>query len=300
MFKGYIYRHWLVNDKGIEKNYIGQTINSLQVRWQSNGKGYLINEQDSKFAKAIRKYGWNNFTHEVILTIKCETKEELKFWLNQWEAYYIEKYDSFYNGYNSTTGGDGCLLSEETKQKMSDSATSKIKVICLNTSEIFDSISDAYKWATGRCDVANVGTRIGACCRGEAITAYRHPDTGERLTWAYLEDYEYMTQYEIDDRLNKSNHAISLEDEVNIHTTDEKQNLHTGTLEDRLSPLYKIFTKKQITVFNEYFLDGKTIEEIASTYNVSTNAIWKTKKTIEDRIRERYTEASFAELIELR
>ena len=163
MFKGYIYHHWIINDKGIKKSYIGQTINSLQVRWQSNGKGYLINEQDSKFAKAIKKYGWNNFTHEVILTIECKTKEELKFWLNQWEAYYIEEYDSFHNGYNSTTGGDGYLLSEETKQKMSDSATSKIKVICLNTSDIFDSISDAYKWATMRDDVANVGARIGAC-----------------------------------------------------------------------------------------------------------------------------------------
>lgn len=117
MYKGYIYRHWIVNDKDVEKSYIGQTKGELQERWE-NGNGYT-RKQDHKFARAIRKYGWNAFNHEILLTIECETEEELLFWLDQWEVYCIEKYDSFHNGYNSTTGGGNGIRCEESKKRMS-------------------------------------------------------------------------------------------------------------------------------------------------------------------------------------
>lgn len=127
MYKGYIYRHWIINDKGIEKSYIGQTyLQTIEQRFGDNGKGYTYDskkenkEADHKFARAIRKYGWDAFNHEVVLTIECETEEELIFWLDEWEKWYIEKYNSFYNGYNSTTGGGrGKKDSEETKLKKS-------------------------------------------------------------------------------------------------------------------------------------------------------------------------------------
>ena len=112
MYKGYIYRHWIVNDKSINKSYIGQTKqSSVEVRWGNNGSGYKPqkDKEPTKFWKSISKYGWDSFTHDILLVIECKTEEELVFWLNQWEMYYIEKYDSFHNGYNSTLGGDGTL-----------------------------------------------------------------------------------------------------------------------------------------------------------------------------------------------
>ena len=126
MCKGYIYRHWIVNDKGQEKSYIGQVYNRTpQQRWGTNGRGYLQKRKDgqySYFGKTIKKYGWDNFQHKVLLTIECETLEELVFWLDQWEAYYIEKYDSFYNGYNGTNGGkNGYIVTDETKNRQSES-----------------------------------------------------------------------------------------------------------------------------------------------------------------------------------
>lgn len=125
MYKGYIYRHWIVNDKDVEQSYIGQVYNRTpQQRWK-DGNGYLEERKDgelSYFGKAIKKYGWDNFNHKVLFSIECETLEELVFWLDQWEIYYIEKYNSFHNGYNSTTGGkNGYIASEETKQRQSDS-----------------------------------------------------------------------------------------------------------------------------------------------------------------------------------
>ena len=94
MYKGYIYRHWIINDKGIEKSYIGQTCKDVEERWGYNGKRYT-KSKNQKFANAIRKYGWDSFHHDIILTIKCETLEELHYWLKDWERYYIWKYDSF-------------------------------------------------------------------------------------------------------------------------------------------------------------------------------------------------------------
>lgn len=42
MRKGYIYRHWIVNDKGQEKSYIGQTAkNNPRERWRHGGSGYI-------------------------------------------------------------------------------------------------------------------------------------------------------------------------------------------------------------------------------------------------------------------
>jgi group I intron endonuclease len=129
MYKGYVYRHWHVNEDDVEKSYVGQTITTLTKRWDK-GKGYTKTRKKdgnlAEFANAINKYGWDNFNHDILLIIECETLEELVFWLDAWEKYYIEKYDSFYNGYNGTTGGrNGYIVSEETKQKHSEAQTER-------------------------------------------------------------------------------------------------------------------------------------------------------------------------------
>ena len=129
MYKGYIYRHWLINDEDVEKSYIGQTyLESVEQRWGNNGKGYTYDSKkedkkaDHKFARAINKYGWDSFNHEIIGIVEAKTLEQLKLDLDEWEKYYIEKYDSCDNGYNSDYGGtNGKVDSEETKLKKSQS-----------------------------------------------------------------------------------------------------------------------------------------------------------------------------------
>ena len=132
MFKGYIYRHWIIDDKGIEKSYIGQVYSlkgkaNPQRRWGLNGKGYAPGKEKepTKFYNAIKKYGWDNFNHKVLFAVECKTEEELVFWLDEWEKYYIWLYDSFYNGYNSTTGGSNGIMSEESKRKLSETKKGK-------------------------------------------------------------------------------------------------------------------------------------------------------------------------------
>ena len=120
MYKGYIYRHWLINDKGIEQSYIGQTIQNIKQRWGNDGSNYTKGEQNHKFARAINKYGWDAFTHEIIGIVEAETEEQLKADLNEWEIYYIDYYNSFYNEYNSNTGGNGYIVTDEIRQKRSE------------------------------------------------------------------------------------------------------------------------------------------------------------------------------------
>jgi hypothetical protein len=96
-----IYKH---TNKINGKVYIGQTINAEDpnIRWQ-NGDGY---SPMYPFGKAIDKYGWNNFTHEIIET-NIESLEQA----NAREIYWIEFYHSYIKdpqckGYNATKGGD--------------------------------------------------------------------------------------------------------------------------------------------------------------------------------------------------
>lgn len=201
MYRGYIYRHWIVNDKGEEKSYIGQTVKTnVRKRWQGNGSGYLQHNLNNKFANAIKKYGWNNFHHDIIGIVEADTKDQLISDLDEWEKYYIDKYDSFYNGYNSTTGGSrGKSVSEESKQKQREKMTGRThteeskhkmsesrkgennpkakKVICLETKQVFGCAKDASKW----CGVKS-NSDILKCCKGKRKTCGGY-------CWMYYSDY---------------------------------------------------------------------------------------------------------------
>lgn len=77
------------------KVYIGQSIN-IASRWRRHRTD--ANIKDTPLYQDIRKYGLNNFSFEVIE--EC-TKEQL----DERERFWIDKYDSYNNGYNLTSGG---------------------------------------------------------------------------------------------------------------------------------------------------------------------------------------------------
>ena len=80
------------------KKYIGITQQTPERRWK-NGKGYSTQH----FARAIQKYGWNNFEHIILMSNL--TKNQACYY----ERLYIKKYEttSPEKGYNETLGGDG-------------------------------------------------------------------------------------------------------------------------------------------------------------------------------------------------
>ena len=105
---GYIYKITnIINNK----IYIGQTIKSVKHRWNQHKRNarYSIENKvyDHHLARAILKYGTDSFIVETIEDIIADNRKLLADTLNEKETYYIEFYNSFYNGYNSTLGGAG-------------------------------------------------------------------------------------------------------------------------------------------------------------------------------------------------
>lgn len=294
MYKGYIYRHWLEN-----KSYIGQTyMETPQQRWQ-NGRGY--SNVNTKFSRAIKKYGWDSFGHEVLLAFECETKEELVFWLNQWEIYYIEKYDSFNNGYNSTTGGDNYIVCEETKQKMSERQDwRKRQVVCINTGETFNSLIDAYEWVSGK--KCNDGvTAISKCCRNvEGYKArFKHPDTNEKLVWAWKKDYDKMTHDDIIKKLADAG-VYSGATVVSFETVNENVTYKQDGIDvDSLNYALRFLNANQLYIFKAVMLQEKTLQEVAKETGKSKESVGRTYKEVIKLIQQRFTVAQFKEIITL-
>lgn len=83
------------------KCYIGQSVN-IHKRWNNHKSAcYNTNAHEYNYYlyRAMRKYGIENFTFEIIE--ECE-----QILLNEREKFWISYYDTFKNGYNETEGGD--------------------------------------------------------------------------------------------------------------------------------------------------------------------------------------------------
>lgn len=86
-----------------DKCYIGQTVKTAEARWKEHQQhAYGIHENDRKktLYKAIRKYGLENFTFEVLQDNIDDCDQ-----LDKAEIYWIDFYNSFLHGYNETSGG---------------------------------------------------------------------------------------------------------------------------------------------------------------------------------------------------
>lgn len=90
---------YLITNNINGKQYVGQTIMTLTQRWNKH-LSVSRTENPTGIAAAIKKYGKENFSIELIATCKVED-------LNDLEIYYIKKYNTYSNGYNLTLGGEG-------------------------------------------------------------------------------------------------------------------------------------------------------------------------------------------------
>lgn len=105
------------------KVYVGQTVN-LKKRWGYNGEHYTTKKKDgsfiqASFARAIEKYGWKNFKHNIILENVSKSEADYA------EKYLIKWYKIHGLSYNITDGGEGCcgvhrVFSEEERRKISE------------------------------------------------------------------------------------------------------------------------------------------------------------------------------------
>ena len=105
-----VYRHTSPSGKA----YVGITCQKPERRW-SRGVGYVSNQY---FTHAIKKYGWDNFTHEILLEGLTKEQAELaeQLFIGYWDLMNSEK------GYNLESGGNAQhKASEASRRKMSES-----------------------------------------------------------------------------------------------------------------------------------------------------------------------------------
>lgn len=88
------------------KVYVGIThYKNPELRWRKDGVGYYGN---TVFFRAIKKYGWSNFSHEILFR-GCSEKLAKTL-----EQAYIKYFKGRNMSYNMTIGGDGHNLGMES------------------------------------------------------------------------------------------------------------------------------------------------------------------------------------------
>ena len=194
-----IYKHTnIINNKC----YIGQTKRKdLNSRWR-NGKGY---SQCRKFYRAIKKYGWNSFRHDIL-----ESNILTQELANEREIYYIELYDSIHKGYNASKGGH---------------STEYLGKEVLKLDKNFN-ILDEYHSLTDAANLNNliIGS-ISNCCLCKRYT------TGGFM-WCFKEDYDNYKR-KVEERKERKNIKI-MNIEIKESATEKKQELIAFKLSEEL------------------------------------------------------------------
>lgn len=97
------------------KKYVGITSRDVNVRWK-DGKGY---KENTHLDSAIKKYGWDNFDHDVIYDNLSEYEAKSK----EAELILLWGTNDRRIGYNMTLGGEGtsgCYPSKRTREILSN------------------------------------------------------------------------------------------------------------------------------------------------------------------------------------
>jgi len=261
---GIIYK---ITNKINEKIYIGQTIKKrgFQDRYPYRGIGIerVYKHHKSKKDKnvgynkhlfnSMLKYGLNNFEVEECFDVALSKDE-----LNKKEIYYISFYDSFYNGYNQTLGGNStfgipvlsgseCSVSRSVLQISIDGKIIK-KWAC---------ISDVTK------ELNIDSSKICCVCRGQR-------NTTQGYVWAYSEDYDKNIDYSILPRAKNRKKGVKpvvlLDENFNIikkyvSVNSASRNLNISTFEISNICSYKIRNKYNCILFYESEYNQKRLTQ---------------------------------------
>lgn len=92
------------------KSYIGKTEYSVENRWKEHSRAYKYEQNQSRaLYRAMNKYGVENF--KCLKLLETDTP-------NEDEVLYIQKYNTYHNGYNETLGGDGAAYLELPEEEI--------------------------------------------------------------------------------------------------------------------------------------------------------------------------------------
>ena len=136
-----------------QKQYVGKTMFTVEKRW----KEHLIDAKKQRVIhrplyNAIQKYAAENFNIAVLeQCLPEESSEKEKFW--------IQKLNTYYNGYNATLGGDGRISLDYAKivrlfdttlksqQEIANDCNCSIDSVRNIVSQYFDNVDWNLRWS---------------------------------------------------------------------------------------------------------------------------------------------------------
>ena len=252
------------------KKYIGITHLSPEQRW-CGGRGY----QKQSFGRAIKKYGWDNFYHEILYRGLSQTDAE------QLEIKLISLYDTtnVNLGYNKAPGGNIGTVSVEKLTKtiyqydqkgnyinhfnsVKDAAISLEEAPCkiaLACRQGVNHISCGYRWSY---------QYLGQKLKKSQITApnYRTEVHQYDIQGNYIASYDSITEAERATGISNSKISACAKG-INAYTKNYRW---TYNYRDNLEPLdiNKYMYEKVISVCEkevyQYTIDGKFVKKYKS------------------------------------
>src|SRR3990167_1908585 len=104
---------YLIRCKISCKDYVGQTVRSLEKRWAVHVGNRNYNASRMPIASAIAKYGKGAFTIEMLE--ECDTQQKL----DECEVYWVSRLNTFApHGYNLRAGKGNGTMSEITRERI--------------------------------------------------------------------------------------------------------------------------------------------------------------------------------------
>jgi group I intron endonuclease len=177
------------------KCYIGKTTKSLEERMDQHIKH--SEKGKSKFFKALKSYGADNFEWEIIYTAETLTE------LDEQEKYYIKLYDSINEGYNMVEGGTGgyneyAVIANRKKRKGKSyeeiySSNYIISEIKNNLSKNMIEHNKVYGFNNMNKERRTEIARIGAYAKAE--TGYTHSEETRKKISEAQKGITHMERY---------------------------------------------------------------------------------------------------------
>jgi predicted GIY-YIG superfamily endonuclease len=182
------------------KIYIGQSID-IEKRWSVHkaelNRNYHCNNH---LQNAWNKYGEENF--EFVIIEECDNSQ-----LNEREIYWIDKYGSYINGYNLTSGGGN-----------TESFSKPVIQFDCNGNELcrFLSVSEA-ETSTNICY-----SQISECCCNKRKTAGGY-------IWQYADGFTAISQWHFDARTRRKIKQLTMDRQlINIFPNSAEAKRVTG------------------------------------------------------------------------
>ena len=251
---GVVYR---ITNKLDGMSYVGQTTRSVEGRFKEHSR-----YKKSHIGNAIRKYGAENFTIEILDV--CETPEQL----NERERFRIAELDCQHpNGYNYTDGGErdfrilpetcakmsasktgekhhqyGKPLTKEWKEKLAASQPRRRAVVCVELNIIYPSLSEA-----ARCYNVTPTNILTACKRTHTTIKGFH--------WRYLNESTDVDKNPVIDKRKRP--IICIETNEKFESTAEAAR-HYKTTAENIQRACKNYAKTAVKLHWCYLEDFAT------------------------------------------